>query len=219
MKVAMISDVHGKWHDLKVPECDLLISAGDYSFVGEQSLVRGFHRWLSEQPAKHVISVQGNHEVWVQSHWNLAKQIAEENCPRVHFIDEGPLEIMGKKIWCSAITPWFHDWAWNRQRGGEIKKHWDKIPDDTEILVTHGPPYGILDQIEGHSEHLGCLDLYARICELRDLQLHVFGHIHSASGEDTGISDSTGKEIRFVNAATVDESYRPAYPVRFVDLP
>lgn len=212
MKIAMISDVHCKWNDLEIPECDLLISAGDYSSIGEQSSVRKFHAWLSKQPARHVISVQGNHEVWVEKHWNLAKQIAEENCPGVHFIDEGPLEIMGKKIWCSAITPWFHDWAWNRHRGEAIRKHWNRIPNDTEILVTHGPPYGILDQVEGIPENLGCKDLQTRISYLKALKLHVFGHIHSGSGElDLG-------GIHFVNAAMVDERYKPAYPVRCVEI-
>lgn len=218
IKIAMISDVHNKWHHLQIPECDILISAGDYSFVGEQSIVREFHKWLNQQPAKEKISVQGNHEVWVQRNWHLAKCIAQEQCPGVHFIDEGRVELLGKKIWCSAITPWFHDWAWNRQRGLEIRKHWERIPIDTEILVTHGPPYGILDQVKDEksgimSEPLGCKDLRAQLGYHDDIKLHVFGHIHTGSGE----MDFGG--IHFVNASIVDEQYRPCYPVRVFDLP
>ena len=66
MKIILISDVHGKWNKLEIPECDILISAGDYSFTGEQHMVRDFHKWMSKQPAKHKISVQGNHEKWVE---------------------------------------------------------------------------------------------------------------------------------------------------------
>jgi len=60
MKIVMISDVHEQWHDLTIPECDLLISAGDYSYRGLKPVVIAFHEWLSKQPAKHIISVSKN---------------------------------------------------------------------------------------------------------------------------------------------------------------
>jgi len=209
MKIAMISDVHTQWHNLKIPECDLLISSGDYSYKGERKIVKEFHEWLDKQPAKHIISCQGNHELWVERNWQEARDLAAAACPRAYFIDEGLLHIEGRKIWCAAITPWFFDWAYNVDRGPAIKKHWDCIPDDTEILVTHGPPYGILDQIVlGRTEHLGCVDLEARVNNLKKLKLHVFGHIHGGSGE----KDFYGK--RFVNASICNEKYKPVNPVR-----
>jgi Icc-related predicted phosphoesterase len=228
MKIVSISDVHGKWNKITIPQCDLLISAGDYSFRGEQHMVRDFHSWLDKQPATHIISVQGNHEEWVEKNFLLAKDIAQKACPRVHFMDEGLVEIDGIKIWCSAITPWFYSWAWNRRRtieevnafgGPWIKDHWDKIPLDTDILVTHGPPYGILDEVllpNGDSydppRNVGCEELLLKIKQLPNLQLHVFGHIHSSSGTKMVCG------IPFINAAICDEMYAPTNPVRIFEL-
>lgn len=205
MKIVVISDTHGRWNKLTIPECDLLISAGDYSFRGEEHMVRDFHKWLNKQPAKHVISVQGNHEKWVEKNFPLAKEIAKEACPRVHFIDEGLIEIEGIKIWCSAWTPFFHNWAWNSNRGKDIKRHWDLIPEDVDILVTHGPPYGILDLVRfgdgSPKELVGCKDLLAKIQTLSKLKCHFFGHIHETYGHEYI------NGVHFYNASICDEHY------------
>lgn len=79
MRICAISDTHGKWNKLKIPECDILISAGDYSFRGESHMVKNFHKWLNKQDAGQIISVQGNHELWVQSNFQEAKDIAEKH--------------------------------------------------------------------------------------------------------------------------------------------
>ena len=216
MKLAVISDVHCKWQKLQIPEVDLLISCGDYSFKGESWVVKDYHKWLNKQPAKHIISVQGNHELWVEKNFNEAKMIATEACPRVHFIEEGLVEIDGIKIWCSAYTPWFHDWAYNVHRGAEMKKHWDKVPDDVNIMAVHGPPYGILDElvyVDGtpKGEFVGCADLYNRLKELKELDLMFFGHIHGAFGEKhlDGVS--------YYNASICDEGYLPTNPITVVE--
>lgn len=215
-KIVAISDVHNRYHNLKIPTCDILISSGDYSSRGTPDEVKNFHYWLNEQDAGHIISVQGNHELWVESNFDQAKLIAKEQCPAVNFIDEGLIEIEGIKIWCSAITPWFHDWAWNRHRGQDIQRHWDLIPLDTNILVTHGPAYGILDTVnyaDGTTKNgnLGCYQLKEKIKELKDLDLHFFGHIHSSHGEkhEDGVS--------YYNASICDETYYPSNPVTIVD--
>lgn len=200
-KIVAISDVHEQWHNLVIPECDLLISAGDYSYRGKPNVVRDFHGWLDLQPAKHIISVQGNHEMWVEKHFETAKAIAQKVCPRVHFIDEGLVEIEGKKIWCSAITPEFNNYAWNRYPD-QIKEHWDKIPLDTDILVTHGPPYMILDYAP-ICGHVGCPELYQKILELKNLKAHFFGHIHDSHGY------KRFNNIDFYNASICTESYNP----------
>ncbi len=72
MKIVAISDVHCKWNKVVIPECDILISAGDYSFQGEPHVVVDFHKWLNKQPAKHKISVQGNHEKQVEKNFALS---------------------------------------------------------------------------------------------------------------------------------------------------
>lgn len=208
MKVVAISDVHCKWNKLIIPECDLLISAGDYSFLGEPHVVKDFHKWFSKQPAKHKISLQGNHEKQVEKNFAISKQIAEEACPGIHFIDEGLVEVEGTKIWCSAITPFFCNWAWNRYPGDEIQKHWDRIPDGMDIVVTHGPVFGILDSLmnfngqkcEWEEKHLGCPQLLKRVLEVKP-KLHIGGHIHPGYGM------KTQDGITFINAAICDDSY------------
>jgi Icc-related predicted phosphoesterase len=216
MRIAMVSDIHGRWSKIKVPEVDVLISCGDYSFRGEERMVRDFHAWMYQQPAKHRISVQGNHEVQVEQNFWYSKQIAEKACPGVHFIDQGDFEIDGIKFYGSAITPWFLDWAWNKRRGEEIQRYWDIIPDDTQVLITHGPPAGILDAIynvDGSvKDRFGCQDLMNRIGELKDLKLHCFGHIHGSSGE------AYFNGVKYINASICDETYYPINPVRIIEI-
>ena len=213
MKIAMISDAHTYWDTITVPECDLLISAGDYSNRGEpQSIVR-FHEWMSRQPARHKISVQGNHEVRVQMAYELMRRAVQGIDPDIHFVEEGLIAIEDVRIWCSAFTPRFFDWAYLEDRGPSIAKHWERIPDDVDVLVTHGPPHGILDTVkEGWPDHLGCVDLMYRVKQLKNLKLHVFGHIHGGSGER--LVDG----VQFVNAAVCNERYAPVNPVRVFDL-
>lgn len=214
-KIVAISDVHNRWQSLKIPTCDILISTGDYSFHGEFMIVHKFHEWLNTQPAKHIISVQGNHETWVQDNFEEAKQIATKACPRVHFMEEGLVEIDGIKIWCSAWTPYFHNWAYNAVRGEEIKKHWDMIPDDTDILAVHGPPYGILDIVWDVSltypkERVGCHDLLEAVKRIKP-DLFFCGHIHGSAGEHH--EDGTS----FYNTSVCDEIYCPTNPVTVVE--
>jgi Icc-related predicted phosphoesterase len=208
-KIVCISDTHCKFQFLTIPECDILISAGDYSFKGTINEVANFHRWLEQQPAKHIVSVQGNHEVGVQNNFGLSKAVAEHGCPRVNFVDEGLVEVEGLKIYCSAITPFFHNWAWNRHPGEDIQKHWDRIPSEIDVLVTHGPCYGILDSVRDHDylkgeylRHCGCPQLLEKVKEIKP-KYHIFGHIHDSYGQ------RMEHGVNFVNASICDESYEP----------
>ncbi len=209
-----ISDTHNRHSELTIPPCHILIHAGDYSFRGSQHEIHEFYTWLNKQPAKHKVSVQGNHEVWVQKNFYEARLRAEELCPGVHFLEHGAIEIEGIKIFGSAWTPWFHDWAWNALRGQEISTYWKQIPDDTNILVTHGPPRGILDTVvraDGTPrESVGCDDLLARVKELKDLKLHIFGHIHSGSGK------MQFNGVKFVNASICDEQYGATNKIKVI---
>lgn len=216
MKIVAISDVHGKWNKLTIPECDILISSGDYSFRGETHMIKDFHRWLNKQEAGYIVSVQGNHELWVEKNFQEAKAIAEKECPGVFFMEEGPIDIEGLKLWCSAMTPEFYSWAYNRRRGPDIKRHWDSIPDDVNILITHGPPAGILDvvyNVDGTpKERVGCHDLYDRVMGLKDLKHHIFGHIHSSYGH----AEHHGKH--FWNASNCDDMYALSNPVTIIEI-
>jgi len=214
----MISDTHQKWNKLVIPDCDLLISAGDYSFRGELNVVKTFHEWLDKQPSKHVVSVQGNHEVIVQKDFQQAKLIATEACPRVHFVEHEALEIDGIKMFFSAYTPFFNNWAYNLYDWeDQLGAKWAQIPEDTVVLGTHGPPYNILDivyEVDGVTpiEKVGSITLSDRIKELKQLKLHCFGHIHCSAGE------AYHNGVKYINASICDEMYMPTNPVREFEL-
>jgi predicted phosphodiesterase len=206
MKICIISDTHNKYKNLIIEPCDLLISCGDYSGRGLPDEVKKFHAWLNKQEAGHIISLQGNHELGVEKDWNLSKAIALEECPAVHFVYEEAIEIEGLKIYCSSWTPFFHNWAWNAHRGPQIKTKWDKIPLDTNILVCHGMPYGILDSVYYANgdlkENVGCRDLLEKIKELKNLDLFFGGHLHADGGREAHIDG-----VSYYNCAIVGEMY------------
>lgn len=210
MKLVIISDTHNQYEQLDIPPCDVLISCGDYSSMGYKHEIAYFHRWLNKQPAEHIISVQGNHELGFESDPDTMMAVAKDECPKAHILEEGRVEINGVKFWGSAITPVFYDWAYNRTRGNNIKKHWDKIPEDTEVLITHGPPYGILDRIT--HDRVGCYDLLQRVKQLKQLRLHCFGHIHMDSGE----IDING--VKFINAAVCNDENLVTHPIRIMEI-
>jgi Icc-related predicted phosphoesterase len=110
------------------------------------------------------------------------------------------VQIEGCTIWGSAITPWFFNWAFNRKRGNDINKHWKLIPSDTQLLITHGPAYGILDAVE-NEKHVGCVDLLKKVKEVMP-KVHITGHIHEAYGR-VKIGDTL-----FINASVLNEAYQ-----------
>lgn len=214
-KLVFISDTHCKWNKLIIPECDILFHCGDYSFKGEKHVVKNFHKWLDKQPAKHIVSVQGNHELWVEKNFEEAKEVALKACPRVHFIQHEAMEIEGLKIFGSAYTPYFFNWAWNAGRDATEAAHtfkpfigdkWAEIPDDTEILITHGPPMGYLDIAvdynTGQHKNVGCWELSKRIKELSSLKISAFGHLHFC-----GSMQMTDGNTTFINAAICNDQY------------
>jgi Icc-related predicted phosphoesterase len=224
-KIVCISDTHNKHRSLKIPECDILISAGDYSSMGYDSEIEDFYKWLNEQDAGHIISIQGNHELGWEKNPKACRELALKNCPTVHLLEDQSINIEGINIYGSAYTPFFYNWAFNAGRTiaeaslykkpfiGDI---WSKIPTNTNILVTHGPVYGILDELtyaDGTSkgQFVGCVELEKRIKDLKELDIHISGHIHSAYGQKhiNGIS--------YYNASNCDESYMPTNPITIIE--
>jgi Icc-related predicted phosphoesterase len=115
------------------------------------------------------------------------------------------------RFWGSPWQPWFHDWAFNLPRGPKLREVWDRIPADTDVLVTHGPPRGILDRtIVG--DEVGCDDLRDAVARVRP-RVHVFGHIHEARG-----THRVGPTL-FVNACSCTLDYEPNNAAIVVDLP
>lgn len=197
MKIICISDTHGQHHDLKLPHGDILLHAGDISMRGRIHEVTDFLQWFSQQPHPNKIFVAGNHDFLFEreTQENIDKLIPKN----IIYLNDSGITINGMNIWGSPITPWFYDWAFNRQRGEDIRQHWEKIPLNTDILITHGPPFGILDKTK-RGELVGCKDILPFIEKIKP-KLHVFGHIH----EEYGMKKMD--ETVFVNASVLDERY------------
>lgn len=203
LQIHAISDTHNKHKHFTLPGGDILIHSGDACSRGDVAEMMAFLEWFGDQDYSHLIYIPGNHD-WLAER---NPELVRDTCKRLGItllIDEG-VEIEGIKIWGSPVQPWFYDWAFNRQRGEDIKRHWDMIPADTEILITHGPPYQILDFVPerwGGFREVGCADLRAHIDQSK-IKLHIFGHIHYAAG----YRYLDGRT--FVNAAALSESYMP----------
>ena len=198
MKITLISDTHSKHNQLTLPKGDILIHAGDVSSRGNKREVKNFLNWFSKQDYKYKIFIAGNHDFFFeQENENIIQEIIPEN---IIYLNDSGIEIEGIKIWGSPIQPTFFDWAFNRERGTEIKKYWDLIPNDTDILITHGPPFGILDQTV-RGENVGCKELLIRVLEIKP-KIHVFGHIHEAYGE------AQKHDIKFINASVLNVRYQ-----------
>ncbi len=180
MIIDCISDTHGRHGELDLPGGDLLIHAGDCSHDGEIDEVLEFLTWFEAQNYTYRLLVPGNHDTV----FDLIPEHLDEECKKrgITLLNDSGCIIEGIKIWGSPIFPTASDRAFHRERGEDIRKHWDLIPKDTELLITHGPPYGILDEILG--KNYGCEDLHETILQTKII-LHIFGHIHMARGHTT----------------------------------
>jgi Icc-related predicted phosphoesterase len=196
-----LSDTHGKHGLLKnLPKADAIIHAGDVSSSGSEHSVVDFMNWFSDLDYEFKIFIAGNHDFYFEREsTSYLKKMIPAN---LIYLNDSGVTINGINIWGSPITPWFYDWAFNRERGVEINKHWKLIPKNTDVLVTHGPPAGILDQVNA-DRGVGCEDLLKRINSIKP-KVHVFGHIHEAYGSE--VSGYT----KFINASILDEKYQIA---------
>jgi len=205
-KLVLISDTHGLHDQLVLPKGDIILHAGDVSSRGTEKEVLEFLDWFGNLDYKYKIFVAGNHDFFFEN--ASAEKIEKIIPPSVTYLNDSGIEVAGIKIWGSPITPWFFDWAFNRQRGVEIKKHWDLIPKDTDLLITHGPAHGILDKTKT-GVVAGCEELLKKINET-DIKVHLFGHIHEGYGE------RFVNGVHYINASVLDIRYRQVNaPVTF----
>lgn len=218
MRVVCLSDTHNRHSELRVPEGDLLVHAGDATMRGEPAEIRAFDDWLGRLPHRHKIVIAGNHD-WL---FERDPTAARELITNAIYLQDTAATIGHVRVWGSPWQPWFFDWAFNLQRGAPLKDRWDLIPSDTDLLITHGPPHGVRDEVHRPlartndsasraDAHVGCEELLTAIARVRP-RLHVFGHIHEGYGQETR------GETTFVNASNCDRSYRPINPPVVVDL-
>lgn len=174
MRIAAVADLHGNLP--ATPECDLLILAGDCITHPWDN----FERWLREQPAGDIVGIAGNHDFVAEDYPELMRKL-----PWIYLQDEEVI-LNGVTIYGSPWTPMFFDWAFMKE-DPELEEIWARIPDDTDILVTHGPPWGMLD-LTHRGANAGSMTLARRLGQImarRNGQpglIHIFGHIHEGAG-------------------------------------
>lgn len=208
VRVVMISDTHGMECD--VPDGDILVHAGDLTMTGTSGQIERAGNWLRSLPHRHKIVVAGNHD------WKFERNQAQALFALgegFHYLENNGVELEGLKFWGSPVTPWFYDWAFNVRRGADILEYWNQIPSGLDMLITHGPPRGILDQASPkmNTEHCGCDDLLLAVKEKKP-KVHVFGHIHGGYGQ------AVVGETAFYNVSIVDEAYKVAHKPWWTDF-
>lgn len=196
MKVTCISDTHQHHKKIVIPETDMIIHSGDFTYRGTIKEVTSFLNWYGEQKAEHKILICGNHEVEIVKYPQLLLEMCEAR--NITLLRNQHVTIAGLKIFGSPYTPTFgHGWAYMMD-DPDLTTVWDMIDNDVDILVTHGPAYKRLDWCPGGN--VGSLTLRQKIDnELHNLKLHVTGHLHESRG--TGLYQTNYGKYLTVNAA------------------
>ena len=214
MIIDCISDLHGFYPELEGG--DLLIVCGDLTRNNEVSEYLWFARWLHLQDYKKKILVAGNHDARLVEQIRWPPELLGGMC--AYLMDSGT-EFAGLKIWGSPWTRWFngvnpHCAAFMLPEEG-LEEKWALIPDDVDILVTHGPPLNVLDgAIDGSS--CGSSSLWWRVADLKSLKFHIFGHVHEQGGKLCHPSEESGSATS-INCSYVDENYEPVNkPMRLI---
>lgn len=201
VRMVCISDTHGDHARVELPPGDVLIHAGDITAHGSQDDLQSFLDWFSAQPYRYRLFIAGNHDTALET--NPAQTLQMAAAAGVTYLNDSGITIDGVRFWGSPITPRFHDWAFMRDPGPDIERHWDLIPADTDVLVTHGPPLGVLDVVERSAteqEHTGCRSLGERVTQLQP-RYHVFGHIHEGFGR------VVRGQVQYLNVSTMNKHY------------
>jgi Icc-related predicted phosphoesterase len=200
-KITFISDTHTKHKHLTkdLPGGDILIHCGDISSRGYMYEIKNFLEWFEGiKGYEHKIFIAGNHDFGFQDNPKECAKLLTDY-PTVTYLEDNSVIIDGIKIYGSPWQPRFYNWAFNVDRGWDIAQKWEKIPQDTDILITHGPVFGIHDQTYT-GQRVGCDDLLKRVLEINP-KIHTCGHIHYAR-HIKQIDDTV-----YVNACNLGEDY------------
>ena len=222
LKIVFISDTHSLHHNLLIPRCDILVHCGDYTQTGTPQEIMSFYEWLKNQTqAKYKVFIEGNHDMHADpnhpparggfshtssyedfmSHLPTWKDKFKEH--NIYRLFNSEVIIEGLKFWGSPYTPYFHGWGFNSSTD-ELIENWKQIPDDVDILLTHGPSHGHLDTCK-NGNVAGDVPLLMKLLEVRP-KIHAFGHIHEQNGQKT-IGIDKESEILLINASSLNEFY------------
>ena len=223
--IVTISDTHNQHDSIKVPDGDIIIHAGDFTGRGLKYEIENFIEWFAALPHTWKILIAGNHDKGTDPDQTNPIYVGGEKFFKdlcalndIIVLEDDSCDVMSNdgeliKIWGSPVSPTFgRGWAWNRDRGLDIKKHWDKIPEDIDIIVTHGPPFMCGDRVNYPNTaadgsplyNVGCAQLLDKINKTK-CKMTVSGHIH----EDRGVKIDKKNGITHVNASSLNLQYTP----------
>ena len=218
MKICAISDTHTLHRKLTIPECDVLIHSGDITDRGETKTIWDFLEWLKDVPAKKKIFISGNHDFCFQKQ----REMISITDPSIIYLEHTSVEINGLTFFGTPWTPYFYDWAFNGtdsedgdSYGPNLNRLFSHIPDYTDILISHGPPNGILDKNE-RGYLTGSKMLLRHLARIQP-KVCIFGHIHESYGKDK-IEWTSGKVTQCFNASSLKRDYITTNPVTVIEV-
>jgi len=210
LDITCISDLHGEYPELL--EGDLLIVAGDLTAMHSLTEFNIFCLWIADQKYAKKIVIGGNHDNFFENdRWKLIPH-------DFTYLQDSGCEYKGFKIWGSPWTKKFYGQnpgaaSFSLMFDDQMKEKWDKIPDDVDILITHTPPFSILDSIPARrANRVGCTELLKAYERIKP-QIHVFGHLHKDGGKSLKRGDT-----RFFNCAHMNEDYDPVNKPHYIRL-
>jgi len=208
MKISIISDTHNKYKQLVMPDADVVILCGDATSVGQEYEIANFLNWFSKlDQYKYKIFIAGNHDWFFEKTPQFVKQILPDN---VIYLEDSGVEIEGIKFYGTPVQIDFCNWAFNRPEE-KLAKYWEAIPDDTDVLITHSPPLGILDYSPMCGK-VGSPTLLNEVTMRIKPKVHCFGHIHHSHG----VLEQDG--TKFVNASVLNDNYKLVFEPIVVEI-
>ncbi len=198
MRIVAVADTHLYHGDLRVPDGDVFVHAGDMCRGGRLTELEEAAAWIRGLPHALKIVVAGNHD------WCFVREPEAARAalgPDVVYLEDSGHDCAGLRVWGSPWQPAYGGWAFNLPRGAPLAEKWARIPAGLGVLITHGPPQGFGDR-SWTSVRGGCVDLRARVEAVRP-RVHLFGHIH----EDGGAWTHAG--TTYVNCTTWECERRP----------
>jgi Icc-related predicted phosphoesterase len=212
MRLVCISDTHSLHEKIpSIPDGEVLIHAGDCTGSGSTSDLDDFVHWFGKMPHKHKILIAGNHDYCFERYPKLSREMCTE---------QGITYLRGEATRIGNLNfygfPWqpIYRWMAFNAREGELRGRLKLVPDETNVLISHGPAFNVFDYVPSERAHVGCHALANRIEELNELKAHICGHIHESYG--FAVRESDG--VRFANASTCTERYRPSNLPIVIDL-
>lgn len=240
IKLVCVSDSHNRHEEIKLPEFSeeeldniIFVHAGDFTQLGLKKEVNSFELWLRGLQFKNKIVIAGNHDLSCESmamvakakshlpyyRWDEVDQWRSTQVPyRVHnaeYLNQELITINGVNFYGEPRTPEFYNWAFNVKRKN-MDLVWDLVPEETHVLITHGPPLGYGDRTYEVTpggtiiKHVGCQYQLEMLKKHPNIKVVVCGHIHSGNGSYNLVKDN-GDIVKVINASVVNESYKIAY--------